>query len=331
MLMGCATRAQPVHKSAQNLGKNNAMNQNNSPQKPVCLGRYLIDVPVDSVVRSSFKFASGILQTKQNLSQADFQRIIETREIELRKTPHKKVGNMFVARTELAPNRILIQSLDSSVSTTIHKNETFVYLAENRSLYTQADTSDAESQLNSVAVARRVADLFKYRGTDEIPTGVGFCINNGLIASKALNREEVSASIDFKKYPTISFSVNSLVTGNPTEGLISRTDRALANEPAALLAAMTILRKGKRNLGPLQAEEILIRTTEDGKRAYAFSWKSEGKADSIEFPAIAIKLTTSDKTDTSGAAVDAPFKTDKEALEFWDDLLGTLRLRPGAV
>lgn len=307
------------------------MNQDKSPKKSACLGRYLIDIPVDSIVRSSFKFASGILQTKQNLSQSDFQRTIEKREIELKKNLHKKAGNMFVARTELAPNKILIQSLDSSVSTTIHRNETFVYLPENESLYTQTDSSDAESQLNSVAVARRVADLFKYRSTDEIPSGVGFCINNGLIASKALNREEVSASIDFKKYPTISFSINSLVTGSPTEGLISRTDRALANEPAALLATLTILRKGQRNLGPVQAEEILIRATENGKRTYAFSWKSEGKADSIEFPSIAIKLSTGDKTDANGEAADAPFKTDKEALEFWDGLLNTLRLRPGAV
>lgn len=307
------------------------MSQENSPKKPVCLGRYVIDLPANSVVRASFKFARRAIDTKLNTTSSDFERMISTRELELKKARHQKVDNTFIAKTELAQNKILIQSIDSPVSTAVHKNEIFIFSSENKILYKLTGTGDAESQLDSVASARRIAELFKYRGTDEIPSGIGFCINNGLIASKSLNREEVSASIDFKKYPTISFSISSLVTGNPTEGLISRTDRALANEPAALLAAMTILRKGKRNVGPLQAEEILIRTTEDGKRAYAFSWKSEGKADSIEFPAIAIKLTTSDKTDTSGAVADAPFKTDKEALEFWDELLGTLRLRPGAV
>ena len=48
------------------------------------------------------------------------------------------------------------------------------------------------------------------------------------------------------------------------------------------------------------------------------------------FPFISLKLTTTAQTH-NGEIVEAPFKTDEEALQFWDAILQTLRLRPGAV
>ena len=93
---------------------------------------------------------------------------------------------------------------------------------------------------------------------------------------------------------------------------------------------MAVLRKTARNVGPVKGEEISVRANDGSKRSYEFKWKSEGVENSIELPAISVRLSTADKK-IDGDVVDAPFKTDKEALAFWDDLLNTLRLRPGAV
>ena len=306
------------------------MSQDNTPKKTHCLGRYLVDLNADATVDAYFVYGDGKVETRLNVPQFNFEQLILSREAKLKNTPHKRGGNMFIARTELSPNRILIESWLSNVgSKTMILNESFVFIQEKEVLFLQTDESDASSRTRNIEIAKSIAADYRYRASDEIPSGVGFCINSGLIADKHLNTEEVKAAFHFKQYPSVSVYLNSYVTGNPDSDLLDR----LGGLPASLAqaaAGMTSLRRGNHNLGPVKGQELLVRASADGKRSYEFLWESQGRANSIEFPFMSLKLTTTAETN-NGKIIDAPFKTDEEALKFWDAILQTIRLRPGAV
>ncbi|NMM26714.1 MAG: hypothetical protein HHJ12_05340 [Glaciimonas sp.] len=325
-LCGCTA----TYSDTQERTKAINMSQDNIHTKTHCLGRYLIDLNADVVVDAYFVYAKGKVETRLNFLKSDFERLVSNRETTLKNTPHDKGGSMFVGRTELAPNRILIQSwTDSVTSKTMHVNEKYVYIPEKRTLFFRKTDSDASARSNTIDLAKRIAGSYQYRNPDEIPSGVGFCINSGLMADNNLNSEEVKAAFHFKQYPSVSVYFNSYVTGNPDTELLDR----LGGLPASLMqaaAGMTSLRRGNRNLGPVKGQELLVRASAEGKRSYEFLWESQGRDSSIEFPFISLKLTTTAETD-NGKIVDAPFKTDAEALQFWDAILQTLRLRPGAV
>lgn len=308
------------------------MSQDNSSKKTVCLGRYLIDLPADATIKSSFKYANGFVETKLNFTQSSFEQVLSNRENSLKNTLHKLGGTMLVGRTELAKNRVLIQSwTDATTTQNILNNEIFIYEPEGRVYFLNTVSSSASGQAELLKITKRIAERYKFRNQESVPMETGFAINSGLISGNATNREAVSSVVNLKQFPSISVSFNSQVTGAPSGGLLDRSNNAMASLDPSVAANITTLRKTARNIGPVKGEEILISGNEDGKRSFEFNWQSEGLANSIEFPSMRIRLSTADKTNANAELVDAPFKTDKEALDYWDALLNTLRLRPGAV
>ncbi len=306
------------------------MSQDNTPKKTYCLGRYLVDLNADVTVDAYFVYAEGKVETRLSVEQSSFERMVSMREEKLKNAPHDKGGSMLVGKTELSSNRILIQSWASAAgSKKIIMNESYIYLPEKHVLFLRNTETSATAQARSIDLARSIAADYRYRAPDKIPSGVGFCINSGVIADKHLNTEEVKAAFHFKQFPSVSVYLNSYVTGNPDNDLLDR----LGGLPASLAqaaAGMTSLRRGNRNLGQVKGQELLVRANDGGKRSYEFLWESQGRASSIEFPFMSLKLTTTAETN-NGQIIDAPFKTDEEALKFWDAILQTLRLRPGAV
>jgi hypothetical protein len=330
VLFGGNTNAEPVKTNAPEDIKSNTVSQDNLSKKTICLGRYLIDLPNDATVQASFTYAGGLIETRRNVSQSMFEQLVSTREFSLKSTPHKLGGSQWVGRTNLGDNKVLLQSwVDATTTQNIHKNETFIYLQDKLTLFLRNTESNSIAQPRTIERAKVIASSYRYKDENEIPAGVGFCINSGFLASKAPNGEKYSAVIDLKQFPSVSMSIDSYVTGAPTKGLIERSNSAISSISNAF-AGITILRKKAHNVGPVKGEEVLIRANEGSKHSYEFNWKSEGQANSVEFPAMSIRLATADKK-KDGDVIDAPFKNDKEVLELWDSLLYTLRLRPGAI
>ena len=90
---------------------------------------------------------------------------------------------------------------------------------------------------------------------------------------------------------------------------------------------MRNLRRGERRVGTLEGQQILARADDDGTRAYAFLWESQGAPASLAQPFVSLEMVVD-----PGTAGGAPaFGTDADALRFWDRVLDSLRLRPGAL
>ncbi len=177
---------------------------------------------------------------------------------------------------------------------------------------------------------RRLSRNLSYRAAGEVPTAPGFCIDQGLVTLSKLNKEEVTAGIRIRGMPGLSLGFMSYVTGAPDKPLLRRNSRIPPGYEGTA-AGMKTLRRGDRNIGPIKGQELLVRGDAGGKRSYEFLWESQGEKASIEHPFLSLRMSTTDETDENGEIMDAPFNDDAEALALWDSILGTLRLRPGAI
>ena len=87
-------------------------------------------------------------------------------------------------------------------------------------------------------------------------------------------------------------------------------------------------RKGKRDVGPLKGEEILdAYPTDSGYFVHHFIWDTQGEANSATQPAFYFELETGTNPG-NGPRMIRPSLTDKQAIELFDSIVNTIRLRP---
>ncbi len=127
--------------------------------------------------------------------------------------------------------------------------------------------------------------------------------------------------------PDVSFKVTAYTQRSVEPGLRKRGGGVLAGL-LSTVAGFTQLRNRERPVGPIEADEILVAGTQDGKRSYGFKWEAPGKADSLAEPNLNVSLQVGESAYLTNKE---SFASDEEALELWDAVVGSLRLRPGAV
>ncbi len=161
----------------------------------------------------------------------------------------------------------------------------------------------------------------------ETPNGVGYVVNDAILGDSDLNLESWRMVIQLPGMPDVSFTITSYTQHKVEPGLRDRAGGVLA----ALLgtvAGVAQLRNRQRPVGPIQADEILVAGTQDGKRTYGFKWEAPGKADSLAEPNLNVSLHVGESAYPTNKE---SFASDEEALELWDAVVGSIRLRPGAV
>ncbi|ROL80410.1 hypothetical protein BK636_17280 [Pseudomonas chlororaphis] len=130
----------------------------------------------------------------------------------------------------------------------------------------------------------------------------------------------------FPNHPGAHFEFSSS-TGAEENRLLDRVGGFLAGAARTVMGIET-LRKRERG-GAVPADEYLVAGTDKGQRIYTFAWEAQGKDDSITEPNISAALGVLERSpDSSGKLPAPPFKSDKEALELWDTIIGSIRLRP---
>lgn len=296
----------------------------------VCLGRYILEPPSGTEVFGRFKYMDNDIKVVRGETTSAYLKRLQARESELKRTPHRDGGNMFVEARRYGPGQTELISWTSEASRILHRYELFSHFERPAVTLSMAVDGSAKHFEEIKGYSRELAGSIQYRGDGEVPKTPGFCIEAGFLKGSELNAEEVAVGLDVPGYPTVTLSYDSYVTGNPDKPLLSRVPLV----PSMLLSVLngtSTLRRRDRNIGPIKGQELLVRANENGKRSYEFLWESQGKADSIEFPFMSLQLSTSAETDAKGEVIDAPFANDEEALAFWDAILGSLRLRPGAV
>lgn len=299
-------------------------------RKTHCLGRHLLDLPANATLDARYTVGDSKVETLHGLSERELKHMLAAREGELSTKQHDEMGRMLVDRKNISPDRVLITSWVSPNSRYLHKMELYSLFPEARVLQKIVGETSPEYFEKGVQYFSSLSQALRYRGAAEVPTEAGFCINFGVVMRSVLNKEETSATIRISGLPGLTFNYMAYVTGKPDRELLRR----VASAPPAYegtRSGMKMLRRGERNVGSIKGQELLVRGDASGKHSYEFLWESQGQRASLEHPFLSLRMTTTDESDENGEIMDAPFESDAEAMALWDSIIGSLRLRPGAV
>lgn len=254
--------------------------------------------------------------------------MIEQREQELRETKHTHRGTVFIDQKRHSNEAATLISWKRSRGDSeyeLYRFETF-FRAGTRTVSYIGDVSQGRI---TTALARREALSRKWRqfAAEEIPTGIGFVAGDVILADNELNNESWKMLIKLKDKPDAWFELSSYIIGTVEPGLRERAGGVVAGL-LGTVAGFSRLRNRQRPVGPIDADEILLAGTQDGKRGYGFKWEAPGKVDSLAEPNLNVSLEVGESAYTTNKE---SFASDEEALEVWDAVVESIRLRPGAV
>jgi hypothetical protein len=310
-----------------------------------CVGRYLIDMPASFSVESGnvLAFINKAPVTTKRLYRPAFEQKIRRREAELRRTrtvnpldmpflkavhalPAGMEGVIFernVNNSEPDVGRILEAHLyTNSVAVEIEVN------ADNGSAerYTERRNEYPELYQNTVQdkMAELTALLRRISGKKEteIPYQAGFCLPEIFIADGGLSvKEELDVTYYSKNNPAIDIYFSTDNYSKSDDTMLSRP--AEINKEIAAFSGKTI-RKGVRKINGLYTEEWLVSgNTDNEEKARRFVLQANENITHPHSPWLYISFLQQGLSEDNALS-------ENEAVSVWEQITGTLRLRPGA-
>lgn len=293
-----------------------------------CLGRFLLELPSGTRIRSVFVSGGARVVTDAAVTPEAFEGRVRARQEQLEQTPHAKGGDLLVERYELDPGHEVLVSWSSSVGRRIYRYDEFQYFADEHVLF----RFESQGSANAAALDRARAGQRKFgaamrvRDPAMIPTEPGFCVERGFVSGSTLNREEVEAVFSFPGLAHTSMVFKSFVTRNPEPTLLERV-RELPSDLQDSSSGLAAVHRAERTLDGLQGSEVVIEERDEGRISHEFAWEFPGQADSLAAPFVKFSMTLDNGALGDGGA----FQDLDEAIQFWHGLTASLRLRPGAV
>ena len=299
----------------------------------VCFGRFLIEAPAASTIVYGPAEAETPIEFHQNQASKISEHLssrlaeIEKEKKYLMKDDARRLPLLGNIIDGAVPGQKIVFGSRNPIGYTIHS---FVPLGENLFIQ-QLDRVLPED--DEVSVINKVASHLKNRSEDEIPAEPGSCIEGGFIALDQ-EYEGVTLGVRLNDFPDVHLSIDVhknqeyLPEGNNPKLLREQAKAsAEANGFGAVFARTKVLREQIRQLGDWTGEEIALLTPafKDGKSVHEFRFYSKGAVrDSLQ-PELDIRFDSGVK-ENQKASVD-PSITDEEALELWDKLISTIRIR----
>ncbi|WP_243040053.1 T6SS immunity protein Tli4 family protein [Dyella sedimenti] len=295
-----------------------------------CFGRFLIDLPPTANIKTSYVFWHDSIDRLTDTTPSSLPAHLDTLEGKLKAQVHDKGGNMFIRRVDLGGGSTGLLSWYSEASRGMQILDTFVITKTNPQVFHWPAEMTTDREQRGIEIARSLARNIRSREPNEIPSEPGFCIDHGLIAGSERQRESFSVGVTFPDHPGAMLDFRSS-TGAAEKTLLERMGGFTKNVLTAV-AGINVLRKGRHDVGPLPAEEYLAAGSDKGQRGYSFAWDVKGKDDSLSEPHMAVGLGVLERDpDSKGNPPPPAFRSDKEALDLWDTIIDSIRLRPGAV
>ena len=311
---------------AQNQGE--IMNDNKQTQT-LCLGRFLVDVPKDAeTVGQSSEYRGDKVKVTRRVSQEAFQKLILDKEKMLKETKHETEPSLLKQISRGGDGSSIVMVFwKTPKSGYLYETEAYKWTKGYQFLIKSYASPDKVPMALELA-NRSLAEL-QYRQDNEIPTTPGFCIDGGFLAGEPLSRNYESSAfyLRLKSNPDVRFSITSQTNGEKiAESLLARVDRKPTPDfLKALEAQSKTLRRGA-HWGGMGGEEILdALATGEGYLTHQFRWEVGGKPRDIYAPSIVVELETGM---TPTGSIVRPSFTDKQAIELFDSIVNSIRLRP---
>ncbi|HEX6735427.1 MAG TPA: T6SS immunity protein Tli4 family protein [Azonexus sp.] len=289
------------------------------------IGRHLVDFPASAKLKETYIYNEDKLEPISVRNRGHFDSIVSMREIELKQARHDNAGPMFLERANHRNGSATLISWKSPYSEELIIFDTYFFTGSKALKY----SSPVDPEIRHEALSRRVRLNEEWREIEsgEIPDGIGFVAGDVMLAAKRFNLESWTLSAKFPGKPDVNFIMHGFAQRVVEPGLRERAGGA-TGFLATVLAGKSTLRNRARPVGPITGDEILLAATQNGRRSYGFKWEAQGKTNALAEPNLIVELT--DGIHDPDAAGPTSFKDDDEALALWDEIIDSIRLRPGA-
>lgn len=306
-----------------------------------CAGRFLIDIPEKFIAKNNNRsqINSVIISSQQPISLNDFNFILKKREADLRDESKQyffdETDKPFLKAVESLPNNmpgiIFNRNQSRGLTDTLRILETYYWnnnvlmqleiKADDGSAEKYAEKRKKDPSLYSTNISEKRQDILnlipRLQGWDNIhiPQEQGSCYTNVFIKGPANITEDGTNGylyIDKEKREAISLIIdyNSFIKEKTT--MLQRIAKS------DVVPGGKVIRKGVVKLPHMPnayAEELL---TEDSNGKLDFALLINERSGSMKTPYTGITLR-------DGGALNV-----KEALAIWDEVIPTIRPRPGA-
>jgi hypothetical protein len=305
--------------------------------KTVCVGRYLVDVPVQAELSFSGAIVDGFSVDTTEETEAEFQQRVAAREIEIsaRGSAIDGSGGMVEARDLRIPGM--------TGRTFIFGRNRGYWFEDGRRVDDEWATVEihAHTQGLSVSLSAKSADegraasaealltRLQVRGRDEVPAAPGFCIWRAVFVEPLpLHKSEhMVMHLGLPGHPDLGLTLASIAGGAPGTSLLDRVAQTEAGTSADVLLRMNKLREGRRLINGIEGEEVLVRAREfNFATTYGFSWDASGAQDDLLQPSLSLELQTGISERPGGKPVDTSLHEDA-LLTLWDSIATSIRLR----
>ncbi|AOK04157.1 hypothetical protein WK25_06555 [Burkholderia latens] len=312
-----------------------------SNPRPWCIGRFVFERPVASeITNQRYEFQGEKLETRYNVSSATYHGTVAAREKELRTKKRINPGRRNEETNHVWLEKAFSPTKDSRVfvfQDAVSANglpfDTEGYIYENNTLFHTTSSVGSAAMGDVENIYNGIYRRIKARDNWSVPTESGFCFDGGIATVSSTSTEEVSQSL-------------ALMPGRPALLVIQMRDSVNADQKSPLSKTLPelrakmdqvssgsyrILRQGKRTVAGMDAEEVLFALKEGEITSYRFYLLAPGDPSTLAKPHTAIQLLLgASSRDLKPEEATSPVD-EASALQTWDTLLNSLRLRPGAV
>lgn len=283
-------------------------------------GRFQIALPRGSEISADYKLFNEKLELISKNGRSQIKKSADQKAEELKKGIAAGTPSLYERTVHLDNGSLLLISRLKEFYTF----NVYLLTAKNTLYHMMAKTISKEGVEGGVEKMRKLSNEIYFRPPQEAPPRGGFAIEAGytmLDSDKFFESIYMGAQIAGHPGTYVSLLTKGILTQE--EGLIERFEQRQYDESIAELVnsrAVKTLRKQERVVNNIHVEEIAVSARVEGKQFYAFQLEYRGTVESNTRPYIALELGTHE--------VGSDFKSDEEALKFWDQIVDSLKPLP---
>ncbi|HQU89922.1 MAG: hypothetical protein H6944_11760 [Zoogloeaceae bacterium] len=296
--------------------------------RPLCVGRFLIDVPAETRVTwtDTRTALAGVIKREGTLSEKVFATRMR-REQERVAGPAPEDASLLKEVREVEDGHARILVFRDAPSNDLYFDIKAFSLRKGTlfSLFGQAEDARLSSAIRDIEKGMR---MLKPRDIWTIPTEPGFCFDGGFLPGSDGGFEATGVQLEFPAFPNLLIAFSTRANdGPPPEGaqLLTRTDAVLQGVDGS--DRPTVLRReGTRSLGERTAQEVMWKWVKSEGVMLSGNLELYASSHRLDAPEISFELALDPPEKKAGANTD-----EQDALLLWDTIIQSLRLRPGAV
>ncbi|WGS51925.1 T6SS immunity protein Tli4 family protein [Paraburkholderia sp. D15] len=312
-----------------------------SDLRPWCIGRLVFDRPASSEISDeSYEWRGDKLETTHGSTFETYSAKIKARENELRTKqrfyPAKldvKTGKAWLEKafSPVENSRVFVYQEAAAAVPLPFKTEG--YLFANHTLFHTIGGIGEDGLYDAENIYNDIYRRIKARDNSVVPTESGFCIDGGIVAGTSTHTEEVSQSFALMPGRAALLLIKLRDSMDDDQGHpLTKNLSDLRAQLNRMPGSYRILRKGKRVVAGMDAEEVLFELHDGPVTVFRFYLLAPGNPATLAQPHTSVELLLGAPSQGGLPPDQATSPVDEAgALQLWDTLLNSLRVRPGAV